>query len=149
MKIGVMNGPNLDRLGKREPGIYGRQTLTDILDHLRKKSTSAQAELVDFQSASEGLLVDKIHEWTDQHLDGLLINAGALSHTSISLHDAIKASSFPAIEVHLSHVHGREEFRHHSMIAPACVGFVSGFGPKSYELALEGLLTMIQQKDRT
>jgi 3-dehydroquinate dehydratase, type II len=149
MKIGVMNGPNLDRLGKREPGIYGQQTLADILDMLRDHARSKEIVLLDYQSSSEGFLVDKIHAWTDEDVAGLLINAGALTHTSIALHDAIKASCLPAVELHLSHVHQREEFRHHSMIAPACVGLVSGFGAMSYQMAFEGLLTKIQQKDRT
>ncbi len=134
----VLNGPNLNALGKREPGIYGGHTLVDI-------AALCQAEgeklgfAVDFrQSNHEGDLVDWIHEAGDTAA-GVAINAGAYTHTSIALHDAIRAVSIPVVELHLSNVHAREEFRHTSMIAPAVKGVICGFGAHSYILALHAL----------
>jgi 3-dehydroquinate dehydratase-2 len=136
--IFVLNGPNLNMLGKREPGIYGGKTLKDI----EAECHAAGAELgvaIDFrQSSHEGMLVDWLHEAGDKAM-GVAINAGAYTHTSIALHDAIRAISVPVVEVHISNVHAREEFRHHSMIAPACKGVICGFGPASYILALHAL----------
>jgi 3-dehydroquinate dehydratase-2 len=136
--IFVLNGPNLNMLGKREPGIYGGKTLKDI----EADCHAAAAELgvaIDFrQSNHEGMLVDWLHEAGDKAM-GVAINAGAYTHTSIALHDAIRAISVPVVEVHISNVHAREEFRHHSMIAPACKGVICGFGPASYILALHAL----------
>lgn len=136
--IFVLNGPNLNALGKREPGIYGGHTLADI-------AALCQAEgeklgfAVDFrQSNHEGDLVDWIHEAGDTAA-GVAINAGAYTHTSIALHDAIRAVSIPVVELHLSNVHAREEFRHTSMIAPAVKGVICGFGAHSYILALHAL----------
>ncbi len=134
----VLNGPNLNMLGKREPGIYGGQTLEDV----KQQCVAAGNELgfrVDFrQSNHEGALIDWIHEAGD-NASGVAINAGAYTHTSIALHDAIKAVSVPVIELHISNVHAREEFRHTSMIAPACKGIICGFGTTSYILALHAL----------
>lgn len=134
----VLNGPNLNMLGKREPGIYGGQTLDDV----KQQCIAAGKELgfdVDFrQSNHEGTLIDWIHEAGDKAA-GVAINAGAYTHTSIALHDAIKAVSVPVIELHISNVHAREEFRHHSMIAPAAKGVICGFGTASYILALHAL----------
>jgi 3-dehydroquinate dehydratase-2 len=136
--IFVLNGPNLNMLGKREPGIYGGQTLDDV----KQQCIAAGKELgfdVDFrQSNHEGTLIDWIHEAGEKAV-GVAINAGAYTHTSIALHDAIKAVSVPVIELHISNVHAREEFRHHSMIAPAAKGVICGFGTASYILALHAL----------
>jgi 3-dehydroquinate dehydratase-2 len=142
--IFVLNGPNLNMLGKREPGIYGGKTLADIEADCLK----AGAELgltVDFrQSNHEGMLVDWLHE-AGEKAAGVAFNAGAYTHTSVALHDAIRAiSPLPVIEVHISNVHAREEFRHKSMIAPAAKGVICGFGPHSYILALHALKTLTQ-----
>ena len=142
--IFVLNGPNLNMLGKREPGIYGGKTLADI----EADCKAAGAELgltIDFrQSNHEGDLVSWLHEAGEKSV-GVAINAGAYTHTSIALHDAIKAvSPLPVIEVHISNVHAREEFRHKSVIAPACKGVICGFGPHSYILALDALNTIKQ-----
>ena len=134
----VLNGPNLNALGKREPGIYGGQTLADI-EALCKAEGEALGFAVDFrQSNHEGDLVDWIHEAGDTAA-GIAINAGAYTHTSIALHDAIRAIKIPVVELHLSNVHAREEFRHKSMIAPAVKGVICGFGAQSYVLALHAL----------
>jgi 3-dehydroquinate dehydratase II len=134
----VLNGPNLNMLGKREPGIYGRQTLEDV----KQLCLAAGKDLgldIDFrQSNHEGVLIDWIHEAGDKAI-GVAINAGAYTHTSIALHDAMKAVSIPVVEVHISNVHAREEFRHRSMIAPAAKGVICGFGSASYILALHAL----------
>lgn len=134
----VLNGPNLNALGKREPGIYGGKTLKDI----EADCIAAGRELgfaVDFrQSNHEGVLVDWLHE-ADDKAAGVAINAGAYTHTSIALHDAIRAISVPVVEVHISNIHAREAFRHRSMIAPAAKGMICGFGPASYTLALSAL----------
>ena len=142
--IFVLNGPNLNMLGKREPGIYGGKTLADI----EAECIAAGAELgftIDFrQSNHEGTLVDWLHEAADKAA-GVAFNAGAYTHTSVALHDAIRAiSPIPVIEVHISNVHAREEFRHKSMIAPAVKGVICGFGPHSYILALQALKTITQ-----
>lgn len=141
--IFVLNGPNLNALGKREPGIYGGKTLKDI----EADCTSAGESLgfiVDFrQSNHEGVLVDWMHEAGDTAA-GVAINPGAYGHTSIALHDAIRAISVPVVEVHISNIHAREEFRHKSMIAPAAKGMICGFGPYSYILALHALKSITQ-----
>lgn len=134
----VLNGPNLNALGKREPGIYGGQTLADI-EVLCKAEGGKLGFAVDFrQSNHEGDLVDWIHEAGDVAA-GIAINAGAYTHTLIALHDAIRAIKIPVVELHLSNVHAREEFRHKSMIAPAVKGVICGFGAQSYVLALHAL----------
>lgn len=134
----VLNGPNLNALGKREPGIYGGHTLADI-ETLCKAEGEKLGFAVDFrQSNHEGDLVDWIHEGGDAAA-GIAINAGAYTHTSIALHDAIRAIKVPVVELHLSNVHAREEFRHTSMIAPAVKGVICGFGAHSYILALHAL----------
>ncbi|KEQ06787.1 type II 3-dehydroquinate dehydratase [Pseudorhizobium pelagicum] len=134
----VLNGPNLNMLGKREPGIYGGKTLKDIENDC-VTAGSSHGFAIDFrQSNHEGMLVDWLHE-ADEKAVGVAINAGAYTHTSVALHDAIRAISVPVIEVHISNVHAREAFRHHSMIAPACKGVICGFGPTSYILALHAL----------
>ena len=134
----VLNGPNLNALGKREPGIYGGQTLADI-EALCKAEGEKLGFAVDFrQSNHEGDLVDWIHEAGDVAV-GVAINAGAYTHTSLALHDAIRSVKIPVVELHLSNVHAREEFRHKSMIAPAVKGVICGFGAYSYVLALHAL----------
>lgn len=141
--IFVLNGPNLNALGKREPGIYGGKTLADI----EADCATVGAELglsIDFrQSNHEGVLVDWLHEAGDKAA-GVAINAGAYTHTSIALHDAIRAIGIPVVEVHISNIHAREEFRHKSMIAPATKGMICGFGPHSYILALHALKNITQ-----
>jgi 3-dehydroquinate dehydratase II len=134
----VLNGPNLNALGKREPGIYGGHTLADI-EALCKAEGEKLGFAVDFrQSNHEGDLVDWIHEAGDTAV-GIAINAGAYTHTSIALHDAIRAIKIPVVELHLSNVHASEDFRHKSMIAPAVKGVICGFGAHSYILALHAL----------
>ncbi|ATN34019.1 type II 3-dehydroquinate dehydratase [Rhizobium sp. ACO-34A] len=141
--IYVLNGPNLNALGKREPGIYGGKTLADIETDC-KTVGSELGFSVDFrQSNHEGVLVDWLHEAGDKAA-GIAINPGAYGHTSIALHDAIRAISIPVVEVHISNIHAREEFRHKSMIAPAAKGMICGFGPHSYILALHALKNITQ-----
>jgi len=135
MKILVLNGPNLNLLGKREPSVYGNASFDEYFAEL-KSSFSPKCELTYYQSNHEGDLIDKIHEVGFDY-DGIVFNAGAYTHTSIALHDAIKAVTTPVIEVHISNIHSREEFRHKSMIAAACKGSVVGLGMDSYRLAIE------------
>lgn len=136
MKIQIINGPNLNLLGVREPGIYGDSSFESYLPQLRAKFPDVEIEY--FQSNCEGTLIDKLQEVGFSY-DGVVLNAGAYTHTSIALHDCIRALQCPVVEVHISNVHQREAFRHHSYIASACVGVICGFGLKSYELAVEGL----------
>ena len=137
MRIQIINGPNINLLGKREPGIYGSTSFEDYLQILKERYP--EVEIAYFQSNVEGEMIDKIHE-TGFTCDGIMLNAGAYTHTSIALEDAIRAVSAPVIEVHISNVHAREEFRHKSMIACACRGVICGFGLDSYRLAMEALL---------
>jgi 3-dehydroquinate dehydratase-2 len=139
MKIQIINGPNLNLLGKREPSVYGNCSFEDYLNQLREKYTGI--EIGYFQSNSEGELIDKIQTAGFQ-VDTIILNAGAYTHTSIALHDAIRSVPAPVIEVHISNVHSREEFRHQSMIASACKGVICGFGMESYRLAVEAALSM-------
>ncbi len=136
MKIQIINGPNLNLLGLREPGIYGDSSFESYLPQLRAKFPDVEIEY--FQSNCEGTLIDKLQEVGFSY-DGVVLNAGAYTHTSIALHDCVRALQCPVVEVHISNVHQREAFRHHSYIASACVGVICGFGLKSYELAVEGL----------
>lgn len=140
LQVLVLSGPNLDRLGRREPSIYGTDTLDDIHRRLEVEG-KALGVIVDCrQSNHEGDLIDWIGQAADGGLDGILINPGALTHTSYALYDAIRAALRPTIEVHLSNPDAREEFRHKSCVAPACLGRVAGFGAGSYLLALRGLV---------
>jgi len=137
MKIQIINGPNINLLGKREPSVYGSRSFDDYL--LELKERYPQVELEYFQSNVEGEMINKIHEVGFDY-DGIVLNAGAYTHTSIALQDAIRAVATPVIEVHISNVHQREEFRHKSMISCACIGVICGFGLDSYRLAVEALL---------
>ena len=136
MKIQIINGPNINLLGKREPGIYGARSFEDYLVEL--KGCYSEVEIEYYQSNVEGEMINKIHE-VGFSFDGIILNAGAYTHTSIALQDAIRAVKTSVIEVHISNVHQREEFRHKSMISCACVGVICGFGLDSYRLALEAL----------
>lgn len=144
MKIRLVNGPNLALLGKREPGIYGSETLDGIVDAVRLRGAELGASVESFQSDIEGELVHYIGQ-SRGHADGLLVNAGAYTHTSIAIRDAITACGLPCVEVHLSNVHARESFRHHSFISSVCIGQILGFGGYSYELALEALAWHLQK----
>ena len=136
MKVMIIQGPNLNMLGKREPEIYGKNTLNDVQNLVESYCNSIDCSVEFFQSNHEGDLIDKIQQ---AEVDGIVFNAGAYTHTSIALRDAIASVKTPVIEVHISNVHSREEFRHKSMIAPVCLGQICGFGLDSYILAIEGL----------
>ncbi|MBO7141297.1 MAG: type II 3-dehydroquinate dehydratase [Prevotella sp.] len=140
MKILIVNGPNLNLLGQREPGIYGSEAFEPYLETLRQRYADVEIEY--YQSNVEGLLIDKMQEagfLSKEPVDGIVLNAGAYTHTSIALHDCIRSLKCPVIEVHISNVHQREEFRHHSYISSACKGVICGFGLDSYRLAIEAL----------
>lgn len=143
MRIQIINGPNINLLGKREPSIYGSVSFEDYLAELRAKYPEVQIDY--YQSNIEGELIDKIQQ-VGFDADGIILNAGAYTHTSIALQDAIRAVKSPVVEVHISNVHAREAFRHVSMISCACLGVICGFGLNSYRLALEALADVIKQK---
>lgn len=134
----VLNGPNLNLLGTREPEVYGRATLADVETLCREAGDDLAVAIAFQQSNHEGALVDAIHAARGVH-DGIVLNAGAYTHTSVALRDAISAANVPTVEVHLSNVHAREPFRHRSLIAPVVVGQIAGFGPASYVLAIRAL----------
>lgn len=138
MNILILNGPNLNLLGLREPGIYGSGSMDDCLDALRRRYAEHHIDF--FQSNAEGALIDRLHAAMTDGTAGVVFNAGAYTHTSVALHDAIRAVRIPVVEVHISNVHAREEFRHRSLLAPACRGVVCGFGLDSYRLGVEALL---------
>lgn len=135
----VLHGPNLNLLGQREPGIYGSATLEDINRLLEQEAQRLQVKISILQSNHEGALVDAIHSAWGQH-QGILINAGAYTHTSVAIRDALAAVNLPTVEVHLSNIYRRETFRHHSYIAPIAIGQISGFGSESYLLGLTALV---------
>lgn len=141
-KILVIHGPNLNLLGLREPGIYGKTTLKEINSSLEKIAKINKIKLICKQSNIEGVIVDLIGQSRGK-IDGLLINPAAYTHTSIAIRDAIAASAIPTVEVHLSNIHAREEFRHKSLISPVAKGTILGFGPQSYTLGLEALINLI------
>jgi 3-dehydroquinate dehydratase-2 len=138
-KIAILNGPNLDRLGKREPEIYGKATLADLEKALRGEF-GAKAGLEFFQSNHEGELIDRIAKLADAKFDGIVINSGAFTHTSIALRDALLGAHVPAVEVHISNIYKREEFRHVSLTAPACAAVIAGLGLEGYHAAVRFLL---------
>ena len=138
----VLNGPNLNMLGKRQPEIYGRETLADIEAACRAEAKSLDLALDFFQSNHEGALVDRIQQAREAN-SGIIINAGAYTHTSVALLDALNAAEKPVIEVHLSNIYRREEFRHHSYISPVAVGVICGFGSQGYLLALRAMARLV------
>ena len=137
MKIQIINGPNLNLLGKRETSIYGSQSFEEFLDTLKKRFPSIDIHY--YQSNVEGEIINKIHE-VGFSFDGIIINAGAYTHTSVAIHDAIGGIKTPVVEVHISNVYGREEFRHKSLITSKCVGMLTGFGMEGYAMALNYLV---------
>lgn len=141
-KILVINGPNLDLLSVREPGIYGDRSLAEINANIESYAKSFDIRCSFFQSNSEGAIIDAIHSVITGY-DGCIINAGAYTHYSYAIYDAIRAVNKPFIEVHLSNIHAREEFRHKSVIAPACVGNIAGFGKNSYFLAVNAMRDLL------
>ena len=145
MKILVINGPNLNLLGEREPTIYGDESLKAINDELYAVAQNLGHELSFFQSNSEGSIIDSIHA-ASLGYDGIVLNAGAYTHYSYAIHDAIAAIKIPVIEVHLSNISGRDEFRKTSVIAPVCAGSIAGFGKYSYMLAIQALDYLFEEK---
>ena len=143
MQLLALHGPNLNLLGTREPGVYGSQTLDQINAELESRAQALGATISCFQSNHEGALVDRIHEGRGS-VDGILINAGAYTHSSIALRDALLGVAIPFVELHLSNTHAREPFRHHSTLADKALGVICGFGPLSYTLALEGLVAHLR-----
>lgn len=144
MKILVLNGPNLNMLGSREPEKYGNLTLSDIETNLKEIANNHGVELETFQSNHEGELIDKIQS-AKANTDGIILNAGGYTHTSVAIRDALAAVNIPTIEVHMTNIHAREEFRHTSLISAVSVAQVVGFGAKSYEYALIGLINLLNQ----
>lgn len=138
-RIVIINGPNLDRLGIREPDIYGDQTLTDLENLLTEEAEALGVQVQFYQSNHEGFIIDEIGEYADSEVFGLIINPGALTHTSLALHDALAGCDLPTIEVHISNIYRREEIRQHSLTAPACIGVISGLGFDGYVAALRHL----------
>jgi 3-dehydroquinate dehydratase-2 len=137
--IGILNGPNLDRLGLREPEIYGHTTLTDVEKMVHQEATTLGLVVECFQSNHEGALIDQIADWADRQFAGLVINPGGLTHTSVALRDALAGCNLPTIEVHISNIYRREPFRHTSLTAPACLAVLSGLGTGGYVVALRHL----------
>ena len=146
-KIIVINGPNLNLLGSREPEIYGYATLIEIMTALQAEASTVECQLETYQSNHEGDLVDRIQQAKRDGCDGIIINPAAYTHTSIALRDAIAGVALPTIEVHLSNVHAREDFRHHSYIVPVALGQLCGFGTLGYSLALTALMAHLQKQD--
>ncbi|HLS88068.1 MAG TPA: type II 3-dehydroquinate dehydratase [Sphingobacteriaceae bacterium] len=147
VKILVLDGPNLNLLGEREPEVYGRTTLADIHGQLARRAQELGAIIDTFQSNHEGALIDRLHAARGQY-DGVIFNPGAFTHYSIALRDAVAACGLPTVEVHLSNTQAREDFRHRSVIAPVAAGQIAGFGPLSYRLALEALVAMAREDSR-
>ncbi len=144
----VLNGPNLNLLGTREPGVYGATTLEQINQGLREQATTAGHHLLSLQSNAEHELIERIHAARDEAIDFIIINPAAFTHTSVAIRDALLAVSIPFIEVHLSNVHKREPFRHHSYFSDVAEGVICGLGAKGYQLALEAAMHRIEQTKR-
>jgi len=138
-RVLIVHGPNLNLLGTREPQVYGRETLDEIHAGLHRLAEELGIDLFFFQSNHEGALIDRLHQARHENIDGIIINPGGLTHTSVALRDALVAVDIPAVEVHLSNIFARESFRHHSFISPVAVGQLCGFGAMGYQLALRGL----------
>lgn len=147
LRVLVVNGPNINMLGRREPDIYGAETLDDIIRKLAERGRQRGVEVSCIQSNSEGELVSALQE-ADGCYDGIIINPAAYTHTSVALRDALQAVGLPCVEVHLSNIYAREEFRHRSLTAAACIGQVAGFGGYGYLLALDGLLSYLENKKK-
>ncbi|MBS4199639.1 type II 3-dehydroquinate dehydratase [Bacillus sp. FJAT-49732] len=147
VKILVLNGPNLNMLGKREPGIYGSHSLADLEKGIMDASEKLGIEIKCFQSNYEGALLDEIHQAADNGFVGIIINPGAFTHYSIALRDAIASIDLPVIEVHISNVHAREEFRKHSVTAPVSIGQIAGFGFYGYEMALNAMKEYVKGRE--
>jgi 3-dehydroquinate dehydratase-2 len=137
--VAIINGPNLDRLGLREPEVYGRETLADLERRLRAEAAALGVAVTFFQSNHEGALIDQISALPGAGVGAIILNGAGLTHTSVALRDAIKGSGLPAVEVHISNIHARETFRSHSMTAGACIGVITGLGLDGYSLALRFL----------
>ncbi|MBW8005382.1 MAG: type II 3-dehydroquinate dehydratase [candidate division NC10 bacterium] len=147
MRLLVLNGPNLNLLGLREPEVYGSMGLSELEEEIRRAAETRGVEVHFFQSNQEGVLIDRLHQargWAD----AILLNAGGLTHTSVSLRDAVVAVGIPVIEIHLSNIHARETFRRRSLLAPVAVGQIGGFGPLSYLLGLEAAIHVVKQQRR-
>jgi 3-dehydroquinate dehydratase-2 len=143
--IGILNGPNLNLLGTREPHIYGSSTLDDVNAGLTTVAATLGVELKTAQSNAEGTMIDILHAWRGV-VQGVVVNAGAYTHTSLALRDAFVATSLPYVEIHISNVHAREPERHHSMLAGAAIGTVTGLGIEGYEFALRGLVSALRRR---
>ncbi len=139
-KILIINGPNLNMLGKREPQYYGNETLGETIETLQTRFPDI--DIFHFQSNHEGKIIDRIHQTFEEHLSGLVVNLGAFTHYSYAIRDALSMISKPIIEVHISHIFAREEFRHQSVIAPICKGMISGLGRDGYRLAIEAIISL-------
>ncbi len=147
MKLMILNGPNLNLLGIREPEVYGYTTLEEVMENLAVEADSLDLEIETYQSNHEGDLIDQIHRAKREKFAGIIINPGGYTHTSIALRDAISGVDLPTVEIHLSNIHAREQFRHHSYIAPVAVGQISGFGTYGYSLALLALMNNLKNRD--
>ena len=145
MKIGLLNGPNLNLLGIREPAIYGHTTLAQVEERLRAVCAELDVALIAAQYNGEGQMIDQLHAWRGD-VDGVVVNAGAYTHTSLALRDAFSSVAIPFVEIHLSNIYAREPERRHSMLAPAAVGFICGFGVNGYEYAVRGLVSTLRSK---
>ncbi|MBN2427276.1 MAG: type II 3-dehydroquinate dehydratase [Deltaproteobacteria bacterium] len=146
MKIFVINGPNLNLLGVREPGVYGSLTLGDIEQEMINVASELRVDLNFFQSNHEGEIIDRIHSAVAEQCAGIIINPGAYTHTSIAIRDAVAGVAIPTVEVHLTNIHARESFRSHSYLAPVALGQINGLGPAGYLLALQGLVSVLRAK---
>jgi 3-dehydroquinate dehydratase-2 len=144
-RVLLINGPNLNLLGTREPGLYGKTTLPEAVETVRRQAAGLGVELEAVQSNDEGELVGRIQSAAGR-FDGIILNPGAYTHTSIAIRDAIQGVALPCVEVHLSNIHAREDFRQRSLTAPACIGVLAGFGTRGYGLALEGLLACLDDR---